>query len=607
VARRYALPVRAVILAAGRGERMRPFTDAVQKAQIEVGGVSLINRIIDALRDREILDVYIITGYRSEEFQRHLEERVPDGVTLNFIHNGSYESTNNIYSTMLAFQNMPLDEDIILVESDLIFDPRVLDRLLESGYGNAALVDRYASGMDGTVVGVSDGRILSITPPHLQHESFDLSSQWKTLNIYRFTAEFVAGPFLNLLRFYCQSVDRNSYYELVLGLLIYIGHTDIGAVPVGDLPWAEVDDPNDLWEARYLFESDSRHEQLSMAWGGYWNLDVVDFSFIRNEYFPTPSIFVDLKHGLPEVLSNYGSSHERLAEKLSYWTQIDSKYLVPCNGAAEIFPILSLELVDTEILLPSPTFGEYSRLGAGAATYEATIESPYDIPFGRAASPGALVVVSPNNPTGNALPLDQVVSLARQHSDCMVILDCSFEDFSSQGFISNEYLEDAPNLLAIKSLSKCLGVPGLRLGFAACSDPEVVNRLRRRLPVWNMNSLAERFLEVVVKHRSAYGQSIEATLHDRERFRLLLRQHPMVHTVMPSEANFLCVQLNLTEKQTAFMCDNLAANYGLLVKNVSHKMEAEGLGIVRLAVKRPRDQDLLLQAISDIKACLPVS
>ena len=195
---------------------------------LKVAGKTIICRIIDGLIENGIEDIVVVTGYRANELTNHLHECYPQ-LSFQFIHNSKYRETNNIYSMALAFEHISIDSDIILIESDLLYHPEVIRRLINSPYKNAALVDKYKIGMDGTVVTVENSVITNVIPPHLQSESFDFSDKYKTLNIYKFSREFCDTSFKKLLNYYANVIDRNCYYELILGILIYMQKETIHA------------------------------------------------------------------------------------------------------------------------------------------------------------------------------------------------------------------------------------------------------------------------------------------------------------------------------------------------------------------------------------------
>ncbi|MCA1703320.1 MAG: phosphocholine cytidylyltransferase family protein [Actinobacteria bacterium] len=212
--------MKAIILAAGIGRRMRPLTDQRHKTLLDVGGKTIIGRILEGLLANGITDFYIVTGYRANELEDYVAREF-GGIRCTFIRNERYESTNNIYSMALAMESIEFDTDVMLIESDLLYEPSVIARLLKSEHPNVALVDKYRTGLDGTVVSVSSDEVITqVIPASLQAANFDFSDKFKTLNIYKFSAEFCRTTFRNLLSYYSRAIDGNCYYELILGILI---------------------------------------------------------------------------------------------------------------------------------------------------------------------------------------------------------------------------------------------------------------------------------------------------------------------------------------------------------------------------------------------------
>jgi hypothetical protein len=178
---------------------------------------------------------------------------IPASISRSF-HNARYAETNNVVSLSLALDRMTYDEDVLLIECDLLFDVELLRRLVRAPMGNVALVDRFRSGMDGTVVAVDEGIITHVFPPHLQGPDFSYGDKFKTLNIYRFDRDFCRATLQPLLSCYANFIDGNCYYELVLGMLVNMQRQRIAAEIVDGSYWTEVDDPNDLAVARFHFE-----------------------------------------------------------------------------------------------------------------------------------------------------------------------------------------------------------------------------------------------------------------------------------------------------------------------------------------------------------------
>jgi len=265
--------MKAIILTAGFGNRMRPLTNDNHKTLLKIGEETILERIINGLVDNNIKDVVIVTGYLRDRIRTFVENKYP-ALNLTFVDNPVYDKTNNIYSMALAFENIEIDDDIMLIESDLIYHSKIIKQLIEDPRDNVALVDKYGSGMDGTVVKIDNGTITQVIPPHLQEENFDFSDKYKTLNIYKFKKEFAASEFKKLLTYYARVIDDNCYYELILGILIYMQREKIHALVISGDDWAEVDDPNDLNTALFVFEKDKQLDLLNDAFGGYWQYGV---------------------------------------------------------------------------------------------------------------------------------------------------------------------------------------------------------------------------------------------------------------------------------------------------------------------------------------------
>jgi histidinol-phosphate/aromatic aminotransferase/cobyric acid decarboxylase-like protein/choline kinase len=588
--------MQALILAAGFGRRMRPLTDNRHKTLLPISGGTIIDRILSGLADRAVTPITVVTGYRDEELVGHITDTFPD-LDIRYVHNPDYETTNNIFSMALAFEQMTLDDDVVLIESDLIYEPAVLDRLLSSPHANVALVDHYQRGMDGTVVTLGeDGLITQVIPPALQSSDFSFADKFKTLNLYRFDAAFCRDYLQKLLTYYTRTFDKNCYYELILGILIYMGQAQIHAEVIDGELWAEVDDPNDLKVAEFTFNPGTRYESLTDGWGGNWNNEVLDFAFIRNMYFPTPAMLSELRLNLPELLHNYGSRQSILDEKLAWAMQWPKEYVHALAGASQCYPWLASWLAGKRVLVPDPTFGEYVRVFPDAVRYSDRPGFDWPELERAAADADAVVFVNPNNPSGSIVGTDRIAEFARRNPAKTVIVDESFLEFSTEPSIV-AHLPELTNVLVIKSLSKALGVPGLRLGALLTSDPDLGARIAAATPIWNLSSMAENFLEIMLKHRPALEQSFTRTMADREDLAALLKESPLVETVFPSSGDFLLVRLAVDAAGAEQHAKSLVSGHGILVKDVSGKM-GDGRGWWRLAVRKPEEHQALVAAMS---------
>lgn len=590
--------MQAIILTAGFGRRMRPLTDTIHKTLLPVGDRTILEWIVDGLAAQRISRITVVTGYRAAEVRAFLMARYPDQ-PITYIHNPRFAQTNNIYSLALALNQTAIDDDVLLIESDLVFDPKVLTRIMASQHENVALVDHYRPGMDGTVVEVVDGVVRSVIPPHLQGAQFDFSDKYKTLNIYRFSQAFCAGPFKKLLTYYADVIDDNAFYELALGILIYVGRAVIHAEVLDGERWAEIDDPNDLAVAQFEFDTAARRRLLQQTHGGYWNYDLLDFAYLRNMYFPTHAVLAELRNSLPALVQNYGSAQAVLDRKLAYFLNCDPTRLTVLNGASQAFPPLRSRLAGQRLLIPAPTFGEYSRLFPDAACYRDQVGiDPAEVEARSAACDG-IVLVNPNNPTGSLLPSGWIYDLAARHPAKTVIVDESFIEFSEQPSLLPQLESDPlPNVILLKSLSKTLGAPGLRLGYLYTADRALRGQMLATLPVWNLNSLAEHFLEIILKHRPAIEASYRQTQQDRTAFAGQLAQLRSVAQVYPSGGNFLLIALRCRPTDLPALADRLLQRHRIYVKSVAERF-TNAAALVRVAVRLPAENARLAAALAE--------
>lgn len=587
----------AVILAAGFARRMQPLSNNCHKALLPINGTTILGRTLESLADIGVQRVTIVTGYRDLDIRGYVEAFFPQ-LDVRYVHNERFRDTNNVVSLSMAFDAMEFDLDVVLIECDLLFEPTLLRRLMANRGHNVALVDAYRTGMDGTVVDVEGGLVSAVYPTDSQGPDFSYHGRFKTLNIYRFDREFCQNAFAPLLRTYAHEIDASCYYELVLGMLNNIRAHRVSAEVVTGESWAEVDDPNDLAVATFQFEPQRRSEILDRSFGGHWNFDVLDFSLMRNAHFPTGSMLANMRFALPELVSNYGSTQTVLNEKLGFFLKCSPLRLQVLHGASQIFPLMGRRYGGASVLAPGASFGEYTRWLPGATIYE---DAPgVDWASVEAAAPDhdMVVFVNPNTSTGTTRESSAIHELARRCPETLFWVDESFLAFSGlPSMVSLLESEPLDNVVVLVSLSKCLGVPGLRLGYVYSTDLQFVASIGDDLPIWNLSAPAEFMLELMLKFGPAYTASIERTVADREAMRRHLATLPFVRRVPPSGGNFLLIELDGAESSLAARTRAwLLENHSIQVKDVTEKF-SDGLPRLRVAVRTADENARLIDAL----------
>jgi choline kinase len=242
------MSIRVVLLAAGRGTRLRPLTDTRPKCLLEAGGSPLLFRMVDLLAGRGLTRITVVDGYRGDMVRSALHARYPEG-WFRFVRNDDWESTNNAYSLLLA--RFEAAEPMLLLDSDLVFAPEVLDRLLGDPRPNRlALRTRGALGDEEMKVRLAPGgRVADLG------KALPLSeAAGESMGLEVFSAGFTEKLFITLARRVEAGTGCNEFYETAFVELIRGGEA-VYPVDLGDLPCLEIDTPEDLDLADRTFGS----------------------------------------------------------------------------------------------------------------------------------------------------------------------------------------------------------------------------------------------------------------------------------------------------------------------------------------------------------------
>ena len=602
--------MQAIILAAGMGKRLGELTCHNTKCMIRVNGKTLIERMLEQLDRLNLNKIIIVIGYKGAElkdFIYTLDTKTP----IEYVTNSIYDRTNNIYSLFLAKDRM-IEDDTLLLESDLIFEDRVLDILVQDSYPNLALVAKFENWMAGTVVTLDSGHNITRFVD-ARHFSFaESGSYYKTVNIYKFSKDFSVSHYVPFLEAYCRTVGNNEYYEQVLRVVSLIDKSALKALPLehGE-SWYEIDDIQDLDIAESIFSED-KLEAVSSRYGGYWRYpDILDFCYLVNPYFPDRHMCDEIKNNFDKLISHYPSGRRVNNLIAARNFMVKPSYITVGNGASELIKSLMENVLHGRAGFIFPTFEEYPNR---TLHDNAVIFTPDNPDFSYTADDlisyfsdkgiSALLVVNPDNPSGNFIRKDGLLKLCAwaEETGIRLVIDESFVDFSDgfqdNSLISDRILPDFPHLVVMKSISKSYGVAGLRLGVMASSDTDLISAVNNDLAIWNINSFAEFYMQIFSKYEKKYKEACMRFIQERDRMYAGLKDIGCLR-VIPSQANyFLCEVLppftsrSLTEK--------LLTAHSILVKDCCPKKGFSGRNFIRVAVRDENDNNRLINALKKL-------
>lgn len=600
--------MQAVILAAGMGKRLGEYTKDNTKCMVKVNGVTLIDRLLGQLSGLDLKRVVIVVGYQGDRLMEHIGDRYAGLLNIEYVHNPIYDRTNNIYSLALTKDKL-LEDDTLLIESDLIFDDRMFKLLIDDPYPNLALVAKYRTWMDGTMVRIDDdcNIVNFITKKAFKYS--DVDYYYKTVNIYKFSKEFLTHKYIPFLDAYCSALGNNEYYEQVLRVICMLDNSELKALPVTDEKWYEIDDAQDLDIAEALFASDAdRLSKYMRRYGGYWRFpDMLDYCYLVNPYFPSPRLRDEMRANFDTLLTEYPSGMYVNSLIAGKCFGVRQDYIIPGNGAAELIKAL-MERLPGRLGVVYPTFEEYpnrcnpQNLEIFVPETESFSYTADDlIAYFSAVKTDNLLLINPDNPSGNYIPFNDVLRLASwaAASGIRMIIDESFVDFASDfpgnTLLKNEILEEYPQMVVVKSISKSFGVPGLRLGILASADKELVSLIRKDVSIWNLNSFAEFFMQIYSKHETDYMLAAGKFRTERERFWKELQSVPYLR-VHPSEANYFLCEV-LPPYTSNGLAVSLLDRHNILIKDCSTKKAFDGRNMIRLAVRGKEDNIRLIVAL----------
>lgn len=599
--------MQAIILAAGMGKRLGEYTKSNTKCMVPVNGVRLIDRLLGQLSKLNLHRVVIVIGYEGKKLQDYLGNE-NYGLKIEYVENPIYDRTNNIYSLALAKEQL-MEDDTLLIESDLIFSDGMFNLLLQNPFPNLALVAKYESWMDGTMVRIdADKNIVNF----VSKEEFcyaNTDQYFKTVNIYKFSRDFSKEKYVPFLEAYTKSMGNNEYYENVLRIISFLNSRDLKALPITDEKWYEIDDKQDLDIAETLFsEPETLLQKYHSRNGGFWRFPkMLDFCYLVNPYFRYSKIVDEMEANFRTLLGEYPSGMKVNTLLASKCWGVKEEYIIPGNGAAELIKALT-ENMEGKVGVVRPTFEEYpNRLQENQVEYfvPQNRDFRYDeedliAHFGNHLV-STLLLINPDNPSGNYINVTGIHRLAEwcESKDIRLIVDESFVDFSEQwesaSLLHDEILEKYPHMVVVKSISKSYGVPGLRLGVMASADMGLISRMKKQVSIWNINSFAEFFMQIYSKYEKDYKKACAQFVEVRSDFEKKLRDIPCLH-IMPSQANFFLCEV-LEPYSARDLSLRLLKEHNILISSCDAKKGIVPNKYVRLAVRSKEDNDSIINAL----------
>lgn len=236
--------MKAVILAAGLGSRLRPITNEVPKCMVPVNGIRIIDKQIDNLLVSGITEIYVVDGYKAEILADHLKEIYPQ---VRIVSNPRYAETNNMYSLYLTAQFVK-GEEFLLMNSDVYFDSNIIEGMLQGENKSKIACDKSCYMEESMKITLNGEKINHISKKITPEEYYAVS-----IDVYRISTDDSKTLFKEVEDTIIGRKNENSWTEVALDNIF----KDANFSPyVIDGRWFEIDNHEDLHKAEDIFKGD---------------------------------------------------------------------------------------------------------------------------------------------------------------------------------------------------------------------------------------------------------------------------------------------------------------------------------------------------------------
>lgn len=607
--------MQAIILAAGRGYRLYKLTEKNTKCMVQINGVTLIERMLMQIDNCGFDRIVIVDGYQNENLESFIET-IKINTPVSYVYNKDYLKTNNIYSLYLA-KDYLLRDDSVVIESDIIFEEQILRDIMSDSNENIAAIDKYKSWMTGQGVQLNERKeiVAFLRENEIDHNHMRFS--YKTIGLYKFSAVFFEKFYLPFLKAYIEVYGGNDKYEQVLSILTADGRAKINTYLVGENSWYEINDIQDVDLASTLFSDDEKKitEAMLGRWGGYWRYPkYLDYFYLVTPYYPTKTLVEEMKANFEDLLMQYPSGMKVNALLAAKEFMVEPENIVVGNGAAELIKSLMGRMSGNTGFI-RPTFEEYANRYFNGNKVEFYVEND-DFTYGSDdiirffvdKKINNLVIVNPDNPSGNYIDSNDMIKLLEwtKSKGVKLIIDESFVDFTDEedsSLIKQKILDNYPNLYVIKSISKSYGVPGLRLGVMATSDKETVDWMKKDVAIWNINSFGEFYMQIAGKYRHDYQRALKRFRKERREFEEQLNNSEYIR-VIPSQANYVMVEL-LDGIDAEEVKRRMLIDHKIFIKTLGKKIRTDRQ-YLRIAIRNRDDNEYFTKALDNVISTMKI-
>jgi len=333
--------------------------------------------------------------------------------------------------------------------------------------------------------------------------------------------------------------------------------------------------------------------------------EIAPYRSARDDFedFEAQKVFLDANENPYKSIANrYPDPLQcQLKRTLAKIKGVEANQILLGNGSDEVLDLVFRAFCEPgqdEVILLPPTYGMYTVLAQlnNVKVNTVPLNESFQLDLEGImkhvnGNTKVIFVCSPNNPTGNSIPLEQIQNLLNQFSG-LVVVDEAYVDFSTKGS-AVRFLDDYPHLMICQTFSKAYGLAGIRLGMGI-ADSKIIDYFNKIKPPYNVNVLTQKTAFNSLNDQHTTKEHVKELLAERQKLEKELLNIDFVNKIYPSDANFLLIQVDNASKRY----DQLLS-LDIIVRNRSSLLGCENT--LRITVGTPQENIRLINACKTIK------
>lgn len=338
--------------------------------------------------------------------------------------------------------------------------------------------------------------------------------------------------------------------------------------------------------------------------------DIIDFSGNINPLGISEKVKQAIEKNIYNISIYPDINYLKLKQSISHYTNVPIENIIPGNGSSELISLLIKTTKTKKSVIISPAYSEYERevkLSEGnSVLFPLKEENGFILNLKELFnilddSVNLLILCNPNNPTGSYIDNDKMSLLLKhcKNNNILVMVDETYVEFTDEtkNISSVSLLNEYDNLFIIRGTSKFFASPGLRLGYALCSNKNIIDKINQNKDPWSVNILASFAGEVMFLDTEYINKTKNLILKEREKIKNELKNFKDIK-LYDTQSNFFLIKILNNNINIPKICNELI-NYNIIVRDTSDFSFLDGK-YMRFCILKPEQNNLLLNKLRNL-------